>query len=308
MSEVHKDHNISFLVSRWVFDNFLLEKARETGIKIHTREKVLNFMEKSEFVEITTKEGTYQAKFAIIAEGAHGVLKTCVRPADNEDEYGVSVVTEILADEEEIKKSFGSAVEIHFGIAPGGYGWIFPHRNYYSVGIGGIAKGLPHPKEKMLKFLRDNGFTGDYELKGHKIPLGGIKRKVSGSRVLLCGDAAGFVDAVSGEGLSYSIRSGQFAAEVIAGICLHGGNIKDLSEYESLCQTEFGTHLKYSLVSSRLIHRFPEISFNMAINNREILSKCLDVVDSSIDYKGYLCWSLKAFPLVFLRKLKSGYQ
>lgn len=32
--------------------------------------------------------------------------------------------------------------------------------------------------------------------------------------------------------------------------------------------------------------KFPKVSFNMAIENREILSKSLDVVDSSIDYKG----------------------
>ncbi|MDD2339388.1 MAG: geranylgeranyl reductase family protein [Methanosarcina sp.] len=306
MIEVHKDHSVSSLVSRSAFDNFLLKKARETKIEIHTGEKVLSCEEKSEFVEIITKKGTYQAKFAIVAEGAHGILKTCVRPADDENKYGVCVVTEVLANEDEIEKSFGSVVEIHFGVADGGYGWIFPHKNYYSVGIGGIAKDFPRPREKIHKFLINNGFTGDYKLKGHKIPLGGIKRKISGSRVLLSGDAAGFVDAVSGEGLAYAISSGQFAAEVIAGICRRGGNIKDLSKYESLCQAEFGTHLKYSLISSKLIHRFPELSFNMAIDNREILSKSLDVVNSSIDHKSYFYWSLKVCPLFFLRKFKLG--
>jgi len=208
MIEVHKDHRLSTLVSRNVFDNFLLEKAKETGIEVHTGEKVLSCTEKPEFVEIITKEGIYQAKFAIVAEGAHGLLKTCVRPADNDEECGICVVTEILAEEEEIEKRLGKAVEMHFGIANGGYGWVFPHGNYYSVGIGGVVKDLSHPKETMLKFLKDNGFTGDYKLHGHKIPRGGVKRRITGSRVLLVGDAAGFADAFSGEGLAYAISSG----------------------------------------------------------------------------------------------------
>ena len=76
MIEMHKDHNISSLVSRAVFDNFLLKKAKETGIEVHTGEKVLSCTEKPEFVEVITKEQTYQAKFAIVAEGAHAGSKS----------------------------------------------------------------------------------------------------------------------------------------------------------------------------------------------------------------------------------------
>jgi len=295
--EVHKDHNISSLVSRAVFDNFLLKKAKETGIEVHTGEKVLSCKEKTEFVEVITKEQTYQAKFAIVAEGAHGLLKTCVRPADTREEYGISLVAEIPAEERDIEEYLGKTVELQLGVASGGYGWIFPHKTYYSVGIFGVAKNFPHPKATMINFLKDNGFTGDYKLSGHKIPLGGIKRKITGSRVILIGDAAGFVDAFSGEGLAYAIRSGQFAANVIAEVYQQRGKIKDLHKYESICKAEFGTHLKYSLIFSRLIHRFPERSFKMFINNSEILDKYLEVVDFTIDYKDYLRWSLLNFKL-----------
>lgn len=296
MIEVHKDHNISSLVSRAVFDNFLLEKAKETGIEVHTGEKVLNCTEKTEFVEVITKEQIYQAKFAIVAEGAHGLLKTCVRPADTREEYGISVVAEIPAEEKEIETRLGKTVELQLGVANGGYGWIFPHKTYYSVGVFGVAKDFHHPKATMVKFLKNNGFTGEYKLSGHKIPLGGIKRKITGSRVLLIGDAAGFVDAFSGEGLAYAISSGQSAANVLAEVYQHR-KIKDLHRYESICKAEFGTHLKYSHIFSRLIHSFPERSFKTFINNREVLDKYLEVVDFTIDYKDYLSWSLLNFKL-----------
>jgi len=295
--EVHKDHCISVLVSRGVFDNFLLKKAMETGIEVHTGEKVLSCTEKPEFVEVTTKDGAYQAKFAIIAEGAHGLLKTCIRPADTREEYWTSVVAEIPAEEKEIEERLGRNVELQLGVVSGGYGWIFPHKTYYSVGIGGVSKDFSHPKESMLKFLKENGFSREYKLHGHKIPRGGIKRRITGSRVLLVGDAAGFVDAFSGEGLAYAIRSGQFAADVLAEICQQRGKLKDLHKYESICKAEFGTHLKYSLIFSRLIHSFPERSFKMFIDNREILDKYLEVVDFTIDYKDYLRWALLNFRL-----------
>jgi len=294
---VHKDRRVSTLVSRSEFDNFLLEKAKETGIEIHTGEKVLCCREMSDFVKVDTSQGTYQAKFAIIAEGAQGLVKTCVRPVDNKEEYGICLVTEVPADEREIEKRLGKTVELHFGVTGGGYGWIFPHKTYYSVGIGGVVKDFPHPKESMLNFLKENSFFGEYRLHGHKIPWGGIKRKVMGSRILLSGDAAGFVDAFSGEGLAYAIRSGQIAAEVIAGICLQGEKPADLNEYKDLCRAEFGTHLKYSLIFSRLIHSFPERSFKLLTGNREILDKYLEVMDFKIDYKDYLRWALLNFKL-----------
>ena len=295
--EAHKDHCLSTMVSRDVFDNFLLEKAKEAGADVHTGEKVLQCVESPEYVKVTTEKGSYEAKFTIIAEGAHGLLKTCIRPVDRSEDCGICVVTEIPAKEEEIKEKIGRTVNMRFGVAGGGYGWVFPHRTYYSVGIGGLVKDLTHPKEIMLEFLKYNGFTGDYKLKGHKIPLGGVKRKITGLRTLLCGDAAGFVDAFSGEGLAYAISSGQFAAEVVAEICMCNGRTKDLKKYESLCKDEFGTHLKYSLLFSRIMHSFPERTFKVFTSNDKMIGKYLEVVDFSIDYKDYLRWSLLNFKL-----------
>ena len=104
----------------------------------------------------------------------------------------------------------------------------------------------------------------------------------------LSGDAAGFVDAFSGEGLAYAIISGQFAAEAIAGICLYGGNLKDLRKYESLCQTEFGTHLKYSLIFSKIMHRFPDRTLRFLTSSEKMANKYLDVAEFKLNYKDYL--------------------
>jgi len=52
--EAHKDRRGSAFVSRSKFDNFLLEKAKEVGIEVHTGEKALCCREMPDLVEVDT--------------------------------------------------------------------------------------------------------------------------------------------------------------------------------------------------------------------------------------------------------------
>ena len=53
------------------------------------------------------------------SKGAHGLVKTCVRPVDTMEEYGICVA-EIPAEEREIEERLGKTVELHFGVTGGG--------------------------------------------------------------------------------------------------------------------------------------------------------------------------------------------
>jgi len=213
-------------------------------------------------------------------------------------EYGMRVVTELSAKENEIKERLDNNLELYFGIAGGGYGWIFPHKTYYSVGISGVAKYFPYPTESILDFLRKNGFFGKYGIHGHRILRGIIKRRATGSRCLIVRETAGFVDTFSGEKLTDVIIPRQFASEVIAGICLCCGNLKDLGIYKSLCKIELGNHLKYSLIFSKIIHRFSDRTFKIFISNEKMADKYFEVVDFRLNYKDSLQWCLLNFKLM----------
>jgi geranylgeranyl reductase family protein len=293
--EAEKEGNLALLISRTVFDYFLLEKAKETGIEVHTGEKVLDCIEGRDFVEVRTTANTYLGKFVLIAEGSDGSLKYKVRSKDKRTEYCLGLVSEITDEDEAIQSQCPGTLDIHFGIAQGGYGWIFPHAGYYSVGVMGIAQYFKNPKKVMLDFLEENGFTGNFPIRSHIIPVGGMARKTINSRLLLSGDAAGFVEAFSGEGIAYAIRSGQLAAETIAGIMMYGRKLNYIQKYESRCRQEFGNYLASSLKLEKVMHRFPEISFKLAVSNREILEKYLDEVVINRNYKGYVQWLLLNF-------------
>ncbi|MDK2825449.1 geranylgeranyl reductase family [Methanolobus vulcani] len=278
--EFHKDDIINFLVTRSTFDNFLLEKAKETGIDVNLGEKATGILPEKDSVTVTTDKNTYKCKFVVIATGALCTLKNHVREPDSREEYGVCLVTEI--DCKNIDRP-NDVIEIDFSPEGMGYGWIFPHDDNFSIGFGSaMAKYSPHPKQTMKKFLADNGFNGEYKLRGHILPCGGHKRKLVKGRVLLSGDSAGFVDALTGEGLPYAIRSGQIAAEIVA---MNIGNKGKLKEYENKCYAEFGEHLKYSLYLAKLMQSQPEKVFNALNSSNELFEMYLEVAAFNKTYK-----------------------
>ena len=304
--EVMKETNLALFISRNVFDNFLLEKARETGIEVHTGEKVLDCIEKEDYVEVKTTDNTYLGRFVLIAEGSGGTLIYRVWPRDKRTEYGLGLVSEIPDEDGLISNQFPGTINIHFGVTQGGYGWIFPHEGYYSAGIVGTAQYLEHPKKVLLDFLQENGLSGNFPVRSHIIPKVGVKRKIINSRLLLSGDAAGFVDAFSGEGIAYAIRSGQLAAEAVADIIMYSLKLSSLKAYESGCRQEFGNYLASSLKLEKIMHRFPEVSFKLAVSNKEILDKYLDEVIMNRNYKDYVRWLLLNFCLTEpVSKIKS---
>ena len=298
--EQHKDSRIAVLITRSILDNYLLEKAGETGIEIKMGEKVLEYQEKNNHVEIFTDNDTYKAKFIIIAEGSQGKLKYQIRRKDRKDEYAIAVVAEIEADDESIDKYIHNAIDLHFGRFKHGYGWIFPHEKYYSVGIAGLAKHLPHPKKAMLDFLTENNFHDDYKLHGHIIPAGGIKRRITSSRVVLSGDSAGFVDSFLGEGIAYAIRSGQIAVEVISKIILNNNDMETIKNYEIICKSEFIDNLNYSLIFVKLINSYPSLFLKIFASNKAI-EKYLEVPTMETSYKSYIKWLIPRIPMFLLR-------
>ena len=121
-----KESNLASLISRKVFDNFLLEKARETGIEVHTGEKVLDCFEKEDCVEVRTTDNTYLGRFVLIAEGSGGALKYKVRSRDKRTEYCLGLVSEIPDEDETIRSRLPGTHRSSFRGCSGGIWLDFP--------------------------------------------------------------------------------------------------------------------------------------------------------------------------------------
>jgi flavin-dependent dehydrogenase len=82
------------------------------------------------------------------------------------------------------------------------------------------------------------------DLRGATLPIFPLENTY-GDRVLLCGDAAGFINPITGEGVYYAMSSGHIAAGVIADAL----KAKDLSKhflsrYQKAWNKDFGKDLK----------------------------------------------------------------
>jgi flavin-dependent dehydrogenase len=106
--------------------------------------------------------------------------------------------------------------------------------------------------------------------------------------------------------MAYAIRSGQLAAEVVFDLVNYDLKLSKLKKYESRCRQDFGNFLAGSLKLAKVMYGFPEISFTLAIDNREILDRYLDEVIIDRNYKNYVKWLLLSFCLTDpISKIKS---
>src|SRR4029079_18965485 len=108
-----------------------------------------------------------------------------------------------------------------------GYAYIFPKVAHVNVGIGYLLSyfrervGRP-PYEMQREFVAYLRGRGMVEGESHRrfftpflIPVGGPLRTTAAGRVLLTGDAGGFVNGFSAEGIYYAMVTGELAASAI---------------------------------------------------------------------------------------------
>ena len=299
--EVKRPHRVAVTVSRADFDTYLLQQAKAAGATVRQGVRVAGIERNSHGMLVTAGDERFSGRLVIGSDGFNSVVARHVRRKHARHEYAVCMEARLPADDADVDAYIRQAVDIHFGGVPGGYGWVFPHRGHFSVGIGGLAHQLKNPREALHEFLRSAGFSTDVEARGWPVPAGGVRRRLVTDRVLLTGDAAGFVDTFLGEGLAYAIRSGQLAGEVAAEALTAGDcSARGLQRYVRRARRGFGDDLWYSLLFARLVHRFPAFLKLLASNGR-VLDKFLGIPCQQLTYRGFLTWLLARSPLLLTR-------
>jgi geranylgeranyl reductase len=172
-------------------------------------------------------ERTFFARAVIGADGANSMVAKKFVPGGDKIPY-VAAYHEIV---ETPKENFdGTRCDVWYQgrISPDFYGWVFPHGDKTSVGLGSANKGFS--LKSATKELRKSANLDDAKTvrcEGAPIPLKPLKRWDDGSNVLLAGDAAGIVAPSSGEGIYYAMVGGKLAAEAV-GEFLKTGDAKAL--------------------------------------------------------------------------------
>jgi geranylgeranyl diphosphate/geranylgeranyl-bacteriochlorophyllide a reductase len=240
------DHPI-VIYSRTVLNGLLLERAEAAGCRvICSRVKQVDTAENR--VLLTAGEPQPQADFVVIAAGARNTLLPDTRPLSPGDlEMTLGYFVPVQA--EGIRVKFLRHFE--------GYLWSFPRCDHLSVGIcGSMARHTSKQlRQHLHTFMKEEGIRRDgAQFYSHVLPSPQPQtlkaRRVVGRNWALVGDAAAWVDPVTGEGLYYALRSGDLLAEaLIAG---------KPREYPARIRKAFSADLEFA---TRIARRFYRGSF-----------------------------------------------
>ena len=201
------------IYSRAVLNQLLLDRAARAGCTVVVS-RVTQVNTAGSRVRLKFNGGEETADFVVLAGGARNSLlpgTTRLSPGDLELTVGYFVPVQ----EDTLKLKFLHGFE--------GYLWSFPRSDHLSVGIcGKMGRTTSQQlKEHLHAFLREEQIPlVGARFYSHVLPSPGAatlrQRNVVGRNWALVGDAAAWVDPLTGEGLYYALRSGDLLAQAIA--------------------------------------------------------------------------------------------
>ena len=296
--EARAPFRIAVLTSRVELDAFLLGKAVEAGVHVVQNARVTRAEHHPDYVAVHTSSDIFQGRFVIGADGAQSVVAGLLRPRWPRSQYAVTYEFDVPRRPSR-SESGDDLVDIYFGTAYMGYAWVFAKRDHLNVGLGALASRAPNVKTAASEFYRalpDSGGHTRSERRnavGWLVPAGGHRRIVARDRVMLAGDAAGFVDPFYGEGIAYAILSGGEAGR-LAGRAARGIETVERTPalYSSFCRQSIDRNLWYGLLFAKLLHAWPAGLLRLFSTDRALLQKYLDVPAARMTYRHYVRWFL----------------
>lgn len=199
------------IFSRLALNGLMLQRACDAGARV-LQKRILNIAGSPGNWIISSGSARYEADFVVLAAGARNPFRgQFSRPLGPED-FVVAVGYYVPGTHR--------TVQIKFLAGLHGYIWVFPRADHFSAGICGRMQGKN--SGDLRRILEEQMPRFGLALEGarfyaHIIPA--LTKdtlrsmEVAGDGWAMIGDAAGFVDAITGEGLFYALRSAEMFAQ-----------------------------------------------------------------------------------------------
>lgn len=257
------ENPVSYTVIRGKFDRWMADEAKKAGVILVEETVVRELIVQNGFVKgVRTELEEYYSDIVVLADGVNSLLAKQIglRGDLTPEDVALSVKEVIKLPQEVINERFhvnddeGCIYEIFGGPMLGmlGLGFLYTNKNSISIGLGVtlselIEKGIrPYDLLDKLKshpeiapLIKDGELM---EYSAHLIPEGGYKKVplLFGAGVMVCGDAAMFVNNMHWEGTNLAMISGKLAGET-AVIALGKQDFSEtaLSHYQEELENSF---------------------------------------------------------------------
>lgn len=256
-------HDTGYVLERKVFDKRMLADAINAGTKVLLKTKA-NDIEKTDdgylvFATSMGKDIVIHTKIIIAADGPESRIgrKAGLKSNTSIENMASCAQYEMV----NVKSENMNHVQIYIGsVSPGGYIWIFPKGyDIANVGLGVLKTHAKSTAKSYLdKFLSRNQDVSSAQIVEMNVggdPVCGLIEERYGDNILIVGDAAGFVDPLTGDGIRSAMLSGKYAGIVSSkAIKDNDCSKKVLKEYYDLTEENIGkTFRKFNKIKEFLL-------------------------------------------------------
>jgi geranylgeranyl reductase family protein len=319
--QLQKETPIAAFVLRKNFDHGLVKHAIQIGTTLRDGTAAVDIQNKKDTVKIRSNNGESIESQLVI--GADGIWSTVTKNSGLGQHYphiGRCLFQEYPLESNLLDQYFSEKRLFQFYLkfkGIDGTGWVFPKKNSVNIGIGEIQPLSSHPTNRPhLKKVYNNYLLVLKEKKmipptikagtiqGGVLPLHPLE-KTFADRVILCGDAAGFMNPLTGDGIHYAMSSGKFAAEV----CTEALEAEDtsavfLSKYQRLWKDDFGEEITLcEYILKRLLKHGDEKYIKLLSKDTQIVDMFLYMLNNQMRIHDYKWKLVKRFIYIYIKDI-----
>jgi geranylgeranyl reductase family protein len=283
------------MVTRSAFDELLAQKYRAAGGDFHDETSVAHIEETEDGLRVETGSEVWEGRLLVGADGATSFVR---RECGFERHRTIcfAVAAEIRVPKQAME-SLGDFAYFDLDAVSQGYGWIFPKRTHFSIGIFTNRRG-ENLNERLKSLCRNHPLLRDgevFHIQGGMLPIGGYARQVQRERILLVGDAAATVEPFLGEGIYHALLSADIAADAIIEHLAHG---RTLSIYADRLAGTIDKNIRHAQQLAQFFYGHLTWVFPLLVQNRIVSRAVAREIVGRSDFGACLRNCLQRLPLL----------
>jgi len=264
------DQPLYLMIRRCEFDNLLFSLARK-HVEFQAPALVRKVTAGPRSAVVTAEVGVetkdFECKLVLGCDGANSIVARAagLRSGSIQNEYAIDMMEETpyqelsLADRDRMLVYY--RIRSHYG-----YGYVFPKAGHVNLGVGfkldyylSKLRGEHYAHHRsFVHYLAAQqlvkGRSNRANFRAFPLPISGPLPRTCGDRILVSGDAGGFVNALTAEGIYYALVSGEHAARTaIAAVKANDFTPPMLVRYEQSWKQEVGVELEKSVRFQKLL-------------------------------------------------------
>jgi flavin-dependent dehydrogenase len=262
------------MLRRYDFDNLLLSLAREHILyqpSSLVRKVLIDHRGVTVTAEVEGKLQNYRCFVLLGCDGASSVVAraTSLRTGRIHNEYAIDMMEETPFEELDVKDR--DRMYVYYRAEQTyGYGYVFPKANHLNLGVGFkldyyLSQLRGQRRSYFGAFVDDlvskqivSGKSNEANFRAFPLPISGPLHRTFAERVLLSGDAGGFVNGFTAEGIYYAMVSGELAAlTAIAAVRANKFTDEQMGAYEKAWKRELGVELSKSVAVQKMMFSDP---------------------------------------------------